>query len=401
MTIKVYSITSSIHNQDELNKSSVEFLDSLRKESGTKFEYYGDDFTMYNADDLNFIFIRTGGSEGKFKELYPSLKAPYYLLTTGENNSLAASMEILSFLREKGEAAEIIHGNINYLAKRITEIATIYNAFKTLDGQNFGVVGQPSDWLIASKADYTAIKKKLGVNMVDISMDEFFEEINKNEYPQHAEHFLNSGYHKPTMQMALYIYGALYRLVIKYRLSALTVRCFDLLGLKHNTSCLALAILNKDGVTAACEGDVPAMLTMAIARALTGKSSFQANPSRIDVENNEVTFAHCTIPFDMLNSYKFDTHFESGLGVAIKGELPTGVSTIFKTSGNLGRYFVSGAVLEKNLSNPNLCRTQIVIKPRKSVEYFLKDSIGNHHVILSGNYESLIDNFFTQLNSKI
>ncbi|MDR0659606.1 MAG: hypothetical protein LBG19_02145 [Prevotellaceae bacterium] len=111
---------------------------------------------------------------------------------------------------------------------------------------------------------------------------------------------------------------------------------------------------------------------MAILRELTGNSTFQANPSSIDVDSNKVTFAHCTIPFNMVNSYKYDTHLESGLGVAIKGEVPTGDITIFKIAGNLYRYFVSDAELETNLNRPHLRRTQIIIKPQKSVDYFFE-----------------------------
>lgn len=399
MTIGIFSATSSIHDAEILNKRTEQFLNEIKQETGLELSYCGDDFSRYNEFDLKLIFIRTGGSEGKFKELYPSLKSPFYLLTTGENNSLAASMEILSFLREKDEKAEIIHGSIKYVAQRIATIARVSNALNNLKGQNFGAIGQPSDWLISSQADYASVKEKLGVNIVDITIDEFVEEINKNSYPENVGDFLNADYDKPTMQIALYIYGALSRLAQKYSFSAITVRCFDLLSLKCNTSCLALAILNKVGITAACEGDVPAMLSMAIIRELTGKSSFQANPSSIDVETNKVTFAHCTIPFDMVSSYKYDTHFESGLGVAVKGEVPTGDATIFKVSGKLSRYFVSDAELETNLNNPHLCRTQVIIKPRKSVDYFLKDSIGNHHIIALGKYAGLVDEFFKALNA--
>mgnify|MGYP003301395200 CR=1 FL=1 len=48
--------------------------------------------------DLKLIFIESGGSEGLFLDGFKLLKAPYYLLTSGDNNSLAASLEILTYL---------------------------------------------------------------------------------------------------------------------------------------------------------------------------------------------------------------------------------------------------------------------------------------------------------------
>ena len=108
-----------------------------------------------------------------------------------------------------------------------------------------------------------------------------------------------------------------------------------------NTGCIALAQLNADGYVAGCEGDVPAMLSMYIGRSLLGVSGFQANPSRIDPQTGEILFAHCTVPFDMVSRYAFDTHFESGIGVGVRGHIPEGPVTVFKVSGDLSRRFVA------------------------------------------------------------
>lgn len=72
------------------------------------------------------------------------------------------------------------------------------------------------------------------------------------------------------------MYGALKRLIKKYDLNAVTVRCFDLLKAVHTTGCLALAILNAEGIPAACEGDQKSLISMVILNALTGGSGFMA-----------------------------------------------------------------------------------------------------------------------------
>lgn len=399
MKTGIFSITSTIHDVDRIEQNSKAFIDSIQAQVDHELIRYGDDFSDYGDAELPLIFVRTGGTEGKFKELYPTLKAPFFLLTSGTDNSLAASMEILSFLRQNNQPAEIIHGDIAYISERIMAIARVNNALRSFCGINLGVVGKPSDWLISSGVDYTVLKEKLGVNMIDISIEEFMEEIRRKEYPQGIKETICQNYHPETLEVALHIYGALDRLIQKYKLSGLTVRCFDLLGTIHNTSCLALALLNSRGVVGTCEGDIPALLSMMILKMLVDKAGFQANPSRIDTTRNEMIFAHCTIPFNMVESYTYDSHFESGLGVAIKGIMPVGKATIFKTAGNLERYFVSDAEILNNLSSSSLCRTQITIKPEKSVQYFLTESIGNHHVIVNGHYTSLIDEFFKELKS--
>ena len=104
-----------------------------------------------------------------------------------------------------------------------------------------------------------------------------------------------------------------------------------------------------------CEGDIPTMISMHVLNKVTNQVGFQANPSRIDVENSKMVLAHCTLPLSMVDEYKLDTHFESQIGVAIKGELKEEVITIFKLSKNLKDYFVTTGKIIRNLNENNLC----------------------------------------------
>ena len=138
---------------------------------------------------------------------------------------------------------------------------------------------------------------------------------------------------------------------------------------------------------------MPALLTMTIVRSLLGVSGFQANPASIDPESGQIVFAHCTIPFDMVERYEADTHFESGIGVGIRGYMAEGPVTIFKLSGNLSRYFIAEGTLVRNEAKPDLCRTQQVIQlaDKSQTDYFLKQPIGNHHIIVPGHHRELLE----------
>ena len=192
---------------------------------------------------------------------------------------------------------------------------------------------------------------------------------------------------------AIRIYKALKNLVIDYRLDGFTLRCFDLLGSIHNTGCLALALLNAEGIVAGCEGDVPAMISMAITNALIGKTGFQANPARIDTSNGEMWFAHCTIPLNMVQKISLDTHFESGIGVGICGSVEKGPITIFKTDADGERFFAEEGMLNACPSKADLCRTQMVISlsRKENTSYFLTNPIGNHHIIVAGHHKNLYE----------
>jgi L-fucose isomerase-like protein len=107
-------------------------------------------------------------------------------------------------------------------------------------------------------------------------------------------------------------------------------------------------------------------------------------------------FAHCTIPLDMVERYEYDTHFESGIGVAIRGFMKEGPVTIFKVSADLSRHFIAEGHLVENQSKPDLCRTQQVIRlaDKHQTAYFLTNPIGNHHIILPGHQKELLEDVF-------
>ena len=399
MNIAVYTLKSELHDEQTVGAVTQEFLNSL----DIAYDFKGSDYADYGTHSLDLIYVRTGGTEGIFKRLLPELQAkserPFYLLTSGKSNSLAASMEILSYLRQNGFKGEIIHGNPDYISKRIRLLAKAGEARNSLKGCRLGIIGEPSDWLISSQADKEAILQRLGISLIDIPMQELLDVMAVTPLRETSEQASNDAI-RNALPVAEQIYDALKTIVERHQLHGFTIRCFDLLTAVHNTGCLALAKFNAEGIVAGCEGDVPAMLSMKIAQSLLGVSGFQANPASINPETGEMLFAHCTIPFNLVERYEFETHFESGIGVGIRGYMKEGPVTIFKVSGNLSRYFVEEGELIRNQAKPDLCRTQQVIQlshPSKA-SYFLTDPIGNHHIILPGHHQDLLEGFLRILS---
>ncbi len=194
------------------------------------------------------------------------------------------------------------------------------------------------------------------------------------------------------LKEALYVYGALKRLIKKYNLEAITIRCFDLIGLKKTTACIALALLNEEGIPAICEGDQTTMVAMYLVQKHLHKPSFQANPSWIDEARNEIIFAHCTLPFNMTKTYTLTTHFESLLGVAIRGIIPEQEVTVLRLNQSLDKAFVRVGKIEANLNDSHRCRTQIKVHFLENIADLLTNPLGNHHLIILGNHQKdLVD----------
>ena len=406
--ISIYTLTSDLHDAQAVTAATQEFLDGL----DIQYDFKDDNFSDYGTAPLSLIYVRTGGTEGIFRRLLPELKTrqqsaygqrhKFFLLTSGKSNSLAASLEILSFLRQQGLQGEVIHGDAQHISHRIQLLEQVALAMQQLQGCRIGVVGKPSDWLISSTADYQAVRKLLGIDIIDIPMQELLDEINHENL--HSDATLTtaqetSNVFESYLPGAEEIYRALKEVATRHQLQGLTIRCFDLLTAVHNTGCIALARLNSEGIAAGCEGDVPTLLTMMLCRAVTGLSGFQANPAHINPVSGELLFAHCTIPFNMVERYELDTHFESGIGVGIRGFMKSGPITIAKVSGNLSRHFLTEGQLLRCEGKPDLCRTQMVIQldNPEQARYFLTDPIGNHHVIIPGRLREVLEELLATL----
>jgi len=395
--IAVYIITSGLHDEQSVQLRSARFLEEIMPDGG--YDYKGEDYSEFGTADLNIIYIRTGGAEGIFLKLFPSLLETgvtrFTLLASGESNSLAASLEILSWLKQHNFSGEVLHGSAAYIRSRIEILSKVASARSTLCDMSVGIIGKPSDWLIASECNPEAVLQKLGIDLIDIPMDVLLDVFENERSAMVQEQAAGAPPQvRASFPDAVRIYRALKVIAEEYRLDALTVRCFDLLGTVHNTGCYALARLNSEGIPSGCEGDVPALLTMLVAHALTGFTGFQANPARIDVETGEMLFAHCTIPFCMVDGFSYDTHFESGIGVGIHGHFPEGPVTVFKLSGDLESSFIAEGELLRNQYEANLCRTQVWVKlSPDDARYFLTDPIGNHHIIIPGHHGDLLREF--------
>ena len=227
-------------------------------------------------------------------------------------------------------------------------------------------------------------------------MEEFFAEIEKHqvEENEYTRQLRQQPWPEAEMQKSLEIYGALKRICQKYQLAGVTVRCFDLLGPVKSTGCLALAILNAEGVYGGCEGDMPSLIAMTLIGKLTDQPVFMCNPSRILSQQKQIIFAHCTLPLTMPSAFRLMTHFESDLGVALAGHLREGDATVFKCSALMDRYFVQDGEIVENLNEKHLCRTQIRVSLPQGLDTLLREPIGNHHLIVLGHYASRVQEFF-------
>ena len=386
MKINLIRLSNSLDPNATFKKEDDQFIEDLNN------ELFEDDIELVEGDNSlsSMIFIETGGSEQHFIKIEKELPRPIILLSTCKNNSLPACFEIKTYLHNKyKEDVMMIFGEERIIAEDIRAVSKILSAKNYVDDSNLGVIGEPSDWLIASRVDYKKVKERFNINLIDIPTSELKEEINKgilDNIPR-IDYVRKIAKDNKYLQGALEIYSGIKRLIQKYNLKGFTIRCFDLIEEYKNTACLALAMLNDEGYIGACEGDIPSLLTMLFVKAVSDQPSFQANPSKIDLFEHVLLLAHCTIPMTMVKDVEFMTHFESGLGIGIRGKLDERDISIIKLTPNLDRSLLVNGKIISNPTLENYCRTQIEVKLEDEEEMyqFLKEQFGNHVIIVYGN----------------
>ena len=399
MKLNLITFASSLASRESIFTDHHELLDTIAEKYDVQY-IFPEDLDKPRPDGATMVLVGSGGVEEMVKACIDRLPPYVVLIADGLKNSLAASLEILSWMRIDRRHGRVLHGTTSFIMQGIDDYACAHDALAKLNGKRVGVIGKPSGWLIASNVDYQALSERWGIEMVDVPLDEVvkgYQAIADDEVQDITHEFISQaiGVKEPSRDevvKAMRLYRAVKAIVERYHLDAFTLNCFDLIPTTRTTGCVALALLNQEGIPAGCEGDEQTLLTMLAVQAATGEMTFMANPSKIlDNDAREMVFAHCTIAPAMTDRYIVRDHYESLSGVAVEGIFDPMDVTVVKCGGtSMEHYFISKARLLECTSNPNMCRTQLHLRLEQPLDYFLERSIGNHHVIVRGDHATRI-----------
>jgi L-fucose isomerase-like protein len=346
------------------------------------------------------IFVVTGGTEQIIlSRARFSRGEPAVLVAHPGHNSLPAALEVLARLQQKG-----VRGRVHYLddpgdAEGLRDLAAAVHGRavrRALHEARIGLVGRPSDWLVASSPSPQVVREVWGPSVVPLPLDPLLEppDAELSVLGERTARLVRSGAEslvepaETDLPAAGRVHAALRRMVDAGRLDAISVRCFDLVTRRRTTGCVALARLCDEGVIAGCEGDLVATVAMLWAHRLLGVLPWMANPSRVDRARGVLSLAHCTVPPSLTTRYRLRTHFESGLGVGIQGVLPEGPVTLLRIGGvRMTELLALDGALVANTDHADLCRTQVEVEiGREALDRLLARPLGNHVVVLAGHH---------------
>lgn len=394
--VPLLSFVSSLHDPARV-AAHMEWLKGVEAAGGFRFDILSPDDGR--GGPASVAWVRTGGTESAFLKARHRFGRYVALLTNPGDNSLAAAMEIFAFMKHSGMDGEILSGRPEQIGGRVREIWACFETGQRLRSSRLGVIGAPSEWLIASRPEIGRVEGRWGAKIVEIPIGEFEEayaRVVPGDLEPSAFPSLGSTRAKPVRFGSLATHAALRSLVRRHALDGLTLRCFDMVTRRGETGCVALSLLNDEGVPAACEGDLPSLFTMCVGAWLCGTPGFMCNPAEVDERGGTAVFAHCTIPLAISRGHEFHTHFESGAGQAIRGAFPLGPCTLARVFGpSLDRLWAARGEVVENLSRPDLCRTQVRVRFHGDAKTLLEEPVGNHRVIFPGDYAGLFRKFFS------
>lgn len=344
-------------------------------------QFLGKDHFVFVPDSACF-FIASGGSEQNAVNLSERHKG-IILLCHRESNSFAAAMEIAAYLRSIDKKASVIDVFAKNAQQDFLNYSQIIQAINILSGQKAAVIGHPSDWLINSTIDAEILKEKLGIKLLNLP----WQELESYREKAVSQSFLNYFPQEATakLQQTARVFSLLEETINTHQLKAISVECFSMVQNDKVTACLPLAVLNAQNKVAACEGDICSMIGEMLLKEIAGIVPWQANIA--EIKTDTVLFAHCTAPLNFLEGFEITTHFETGVGTAIRGQIKKQPMAAFRLNKKLDKYMLlEGEVMD--LPNHEFaCRTQLVFKTSEEQCSLLKNkALGNHHLLFPTEY---------------
>lgn len=373
-----YKIAYLSYNNDDstLMHRSKQILDTFFKSGSYTF----------CSDPGPILFVASGGSE-QHAERITKNHDNIILMCHRENNSYAAAIEIAAFIRAQHKRVHIVDVMAAEAYRYFIQLQEVYRAIDSLKNQRAALIGEVSDWLIMSDVDTQRVKDLLGIELLRMPWSELESYHRQDVSKEFLRYFPDED--PARLHDTAKVYSLLKKVVEEKQLSAISVECFSMVVRDKVTACLPLAVLNKEQIVAACEGDICAMLGKMILRSIAHQVPWQANIAEIKSET--ILFAHCTAPLSILNSFEIDTHFETNCGTAIRGKFAKQRMGVFRINNQLDKFTLIEGEIVNTPDYDFACRTQIELEVGVEQCKLLKNnSLGNHQILFPAQYKDVL-----------
>jgi len=214
--------------------------------------------------------------------------------------SLVGTAVAYGSLRELGFSSEICYGTPEDVLDKVKVFANACKVLNRLRRCRLGLFGGYTMGMYTALSDPLQVKKVFGLEMEHIDQHVLIAEMArvKKEEVEKIERLLKEKVKdvlapREAVERAIRLYLALKRVISERRLDAVGVKCQPELIDEVGSACLAMAMLNDEGIIASCECDINGAITMKILHLLSGGPVIFADINSLDLSNKELRLINC------------------------------------------------------------------------------------------------------------
>ena len=281
MVVKIYVVAS------DLSPCSVIDYALKELENMGNFEMYVSEPT--SVSDLILLYPATGGGTERLLVGWFDFLTRIVVLWREGWNSLPAALAVEEHLRRLGFPVSL-------------ERASDFRRARGMEPIKMATLGGVADWIL-------------------------------DPQPPHLEFPIPDPGGGTPKEMAERLYRRVLKLVKEHGIDGIAFNCFEFAIKWGFVPCLTLSLPNGNGVPAACEGDLRALLTLILGRRILGVSGMMGNVSHL--RGGKLILSYCTAPSDW-RIVDYRNHFETGLPVfpVVEGFRGKGVLAAFVGGGS-------------------------------------------------------------------
>jgi len=297
---------------------------------------------------------------------------------------------------------------------RMTRIFMVQKAIQRTKLLNVTNFPNRAPWgVVSCITDFAGIKHKYGLETQFMDYDTFFGGMDKIEKDdkivkiaaKYADKLIkNAGNNnmkkEDIIKSLLFYYATIYNMS-KFNCNAFTIECFELCTSletwnRRFTPCFTHALLKDTGFPSACEGDMNALLAMAVEMYLSKKAVYMGNPN-IDKEKSTLTIYHSVASLNMKGledpSTPYDIHSftKSGFGVTLRHDFNKDVGekvTVARFDPSASKILISkGEIIGGNGMKGYGCANKVKIQLPNGYEFWRESqNFGHHLAMVFGDY---------------
>jgi len=329
--------------------------------------------------------------------------------------SLTAGGIVHGSLDEMGLKHRFFYGSplSEPLIKKIGAFIGASAAVRELHGQRLCVVGGRVMGMYTTMADIIQLKEIFGVELEHMDAVRLYlagenapeKEVERVE-SWIRETFGSVNVPEEILKKSIRLYLALKGALQEESYTLVAVKCQDEMINNYASSCLAVSLLNDEGLTVSCESDIYAALTMRVLRTISGNVALFGDVNHLDTEKALLRVVNCgSMPtlmaerrkdVDISLQYEYMGRAQGATTVLSVKESPVTVARLSRVKGRFVLLAAEGqtqSVDKKRFKESRENWPHAFIELRGDMEKLIQNLRSNHIHLCFGNHLNELEEF--------